>query len=433
MGDGGGDAVSGADMGGESADLEASFLRFIEAPENLLKGATMVEGSSTQPREVYWAGKGTPRTICPEQRLENNIKTYKIVPDTFKAMADAVQEDSFIIIDRSDQARQICTSRCMLTDPSMSNDALRGRYKRLCVHSDDHDPYGKTDPSERFPHVRRSGRKPDDSLPQNTPSIPPAMLYITQGAVPCLSGILRAVDVYSTWAFSTDAKNIFQKLKEDNENSSGDTLRKEIKLDLLPKVESRLPDELDEHFYDRLAGRAWLLVELGEAYTDLYQVLTLTDVHCSLDPIMASTLYADATKKPVGRQDQHTDKRPEDKVRAYATLSSVSSARVGKANIGIKRNSASNIKKLLVLRRHFPRFCVLFEGIMGRKQTMEVFEIGWNIVCKLFKDENPCEFKVMSDVEIELLPFEYLVFDTDLIHWGGPYCLSGYLNLRYHL
>ena len=87
MGDGGGDAVSGADMGGESADLEASFLRFIEAPENLLKGATMVEGSSTQPREVYWAGKGTPRTICPEQRLENNIKTYKIVPDTFKAMA----------------------------------------------------------------------------------------------------------------------------------------------------------------------------------------------------------------------------------------------------------------------------------------------------------------------------------------------------------
>jgi len=39
----------------------------------------------------------------------------------------------------------------------------------------------------------------------------------------------------------------------------------------------------------------------------------------------------------------------------------------------------------------------------------------------------------MSDVEIQLLPFEYLVFDTDLIHWGGPYCQSGYLNLRYHL
>ncbi len=88
---------------------------------------------------------------------------------------------------------------------------------------------------------------------------------------------------------------------------------------------------------------------------------------------------------------------------------------------------------LLILRRHFPKFCVLFGEILAEKSTIELFEIGWNVVCKLFKDANPYEFKVMSDVEIQLLPFECLVFDTDLIHWGGPYCQSGYLNLRFHI
>ena len=269
MGDGGGDAVSGADMGGESADLEASFLRFIEAPENLLKGATMVEGSSTQPREVYWAGKGTPRTICPEQRLENNIKTYKIVPDTFKAMADAVQEDSFIIIDRSEQALRNCTHNDMLEDPGMSDKDLQRRYQRFCVESDAHDQNGKTDPSKRFPPLRRGARRAHESSPQFIPSIPPGLDNITQGGVPCLSGILRAVETYSIWAYAADATNIFQKLKEGNENCPGDSLRKEIKLNLLPKVNIRLSGEPDDQFYDRLAGRAWLLIELGGAYTDL--------------------------------------------------------------------------------------------------------------------------------------------------------------------
>ncbi len=67
--------------------------------------------------------------------------------------------------------------------------------------------------------------------------------------------------------------------------------------------------------------------------------------------------------------------------------------------------------------RHFPKFCVLFGEILAEKSTIELYEIGWNVVCKLFKDANPYEVKVMSDVEIQLLPFEYLVFDTDLIHW----------------
>ena len=251
--------------------------------------------------------------------------------------------------------------------------------------------------------------------------------------MPCQSGILRAVEKYLIWAYGNDAQNIFQMLKEGSLNSPGDSLRKEIKLNLFPEVKSRLPGEDDDHFYDRLAGRAWLMIELDEAYTDLYQVLEMTDVHCSLDPVMASALFADATENPVGRQDKHTDKMPEDKVRAYAALSSVSSAKAGKANIGVQRNSASNIKILLILRRHFPKFCALLREILAEKSTIELFEMGWNVVCKLFKDANPYEFKVMSDVEIQLLPFEYLVFDTDLIHWGGPNCQSGYLNLRYHL
>jgi hypothetical protein len=397
--------------------------------------AAMTKGCSTHPREEYWAEERIQvKTISPEQRLENGIKTHRSVPSTFKLMEDAIEEDCFAIIDRSEQALGICTHIHMLLDPNVPQEARIKRYQRFCVDSPAHDPYGKADPSKRYLPVRRSPRlKENASTPQYVPTIPDGCEQITQGGVPCHSGILRAVETYGIWAYGAGAKNIFQMLKEGGLNSPGDTLRKEIKLNLLPEVMCRLPEEDDDHLYDRQAGRAWLLIDLDESYKGFYQVLKLTDVHCNLDPIMASALFADARETLVGRQDQHTDKRPEDQVRAYAVLSSVSSARAGKANIGVKRNSAFNIKILIILRRHFPEFCVLFQKLMAEKLTMENFEIGWNIVCKLFKDENPYEFKVMSDVEIQLLPFEYLVFDTDLIHWGGPYCQSGYLNLRYHL
>ena len=106
-------------------------------------------------------------------------------------------------------------------------------------------------------------------------------------------------------------------------------------------------------------------------------------------------------------------------------------------------NSASNIKKVLKLRRRFPDFCAIFKSIRSHKdperflheimpgeKIEEKQEVGWDFVCKQFMDENPGEFKKMIAVEIQLLPFEWLVFDSDLIHWGGPYPQSGYLNIR---
>ncbi len=56
-----------------------------------------------------------------------------------------------------------------------------------------------------------------------------------------------------------------------------------------------------------------------------------------------SLLFGDATEKIVQRQDPHTDKRPQDKVRGVAALSSVSSAKDNRDNVGIIRNSANNL------------------------------------------------------------------------------------------
>ena len=435
---GAGNAVEAGSVGvGDSgSDLSSKFSSFIGNPAIISIVADTIAAQSVQPpgREVYWTD---PRiqTVSPEQRLGYGIKTYRGRPSTFKAMADAIAANDFVVIDGSQEALANCFDNRILQDPFMPATDLQKRFQRYCDPSSAHELYGGTDPSAVYPPVRKSKRlKGHPSPPQFTPiGMAASLALITQGGVPCHSGILRAVDVYCIWAHAASAGNIFQKLKEGGQNDPGDSKRSEIKLNLLPEVTARLKDEDDNHFYDRLAGRVWLLVDSDRSYTGLYQVLDLTDVHCTLDPLMGSTLFADATEMPVNRQDPHTDKRPEDNVRAFAVLSSVSSARAGKAVIGVKRNSASNIKKLLILRRHFVKFCLQIEEKMPEKLDTERLEIGWNIVCKLFKDENPGVFEMMSDVELQLLPFEYLVFDTDLIHWGGPYSISGYLNIRYHL
>ncbi len=138
-------------------------------------------------------------------------------------------------------------------------------------------------------------------------------------------------------------------------------------------------------------------------------------------------------EEKVQRQDPHTDKRQQDKVHGIAALHSVSAAKDNKANVGIIRNSASNLKKLLVLRRYLPKFNEIFMGLNlnGQNLTTEEIENGWDLVCKLFIAENRNEFKSMSAVELHLLQFEYLVLDTDLVHWGGNYCQCGHLNIRY--
>lgn len=266
---------------------------------------------------------------------------------------------------------------------------------------------------------------------------------------PCLDGILRTVDVYTNWAFGIDqvkpnAKTIFQFLHEGGKNSPGDSGRSEIKLDVLPKVTVKLPDEKDADYYDRHAGRAWLIVETINSYGKIYQGLDPTsDVSSRIELSMGSLLFANAIEKAVGRQVKHTDKKPEDKVSGYASLASYSSAKDGKAIIGVLRNSAPNLKKVLRLRRHFKKFCSLLKEVRSSLSPskfllktmlqMPIFqqqELAWDYICKLFMAENPNEFEEMSSIEIQLLPFEYLVFDTDLIHWGGPYSKSGQMNIR---
>jgi hypothetical protein len=67
----------------------------------------------------------------------------------------------------------------------------------------------------------------------------------------------------------------------------------------------------------------------------------------------------------------------------------------------------------------------------GQKLTADEIHIGWDLVCKLFIDENRNDLKLMSAVELHLLAFEYLIFDTDLVHWSGNCGRSGHLNIRY--
>jgi hypothetical protein len=137
-------------------------------------------------------------------------------------------------------------------------------------------------------------------------------------------------------------------------------------------------------------------------------------------------------------------KKPEDKVPGFAALTSISAAKDERANVGVVPKSASMIKKLLQLRRHFPEFCKIFtatlsnknpgrllhESIMQGKTLEEKQEAGWDFLCKQLMDQNPEEFKKLCPFEIELLPFEWLVFDSDLLHWGGPYRQSGHFNFR---
>jgi hypothetical protein len=80
-----------------------------------------------------------------------------------------------------------------------------------------------------------------------------------------------------------------------------------------------------------------------------------------------------------------------------------------------------------------PKVREVFKGMNWNSPTLttEEIEIGWNLVCKLFIAENHNEFKSMSAVKLHLLPFEYFVFDTDLVHWGGNYCQSWHLSIRY--
>jgi hypothetical protein len=182
VGDGGGAAVGGhassADSGGEDAyldaDLSSKFLRFIQYPAILSKVAATLEGRSPKSREEYWT-RIQVQTISPGQRLENGIKTHMGVPSTYKAMGDATKADCFAIIDRSQQGLDNCTSPRMLEDPYVPEEVRQKRYQRLTVHSADHDPYGETDPSERYDLVRRSLRlqeKTSTSTPPYVPKIP---------------------------------------------------------------------------------------------------------------------------------------------------------------------------------------------------------------------------------------------------------------------
>jgi hypothetical protein len=352
-------------------------------------------------------------------------------------MENKFKDEKFAILDLSKQALANCTCAKMLQDPFMSLSDLQKRFTRFTIPSHEHDPYGNTDLKSLYPVLRSSNRLAGSTGPelesQHKPPVATGLEHITGGARPRLDAILRTVDVYAQWAFGIEAKTIFQALLGPGKNDPGDNGRLEIKLNKLPEVLERLEGEDDANFYDRHAGRAWLIVDAHNKHVSLFQVFKLTDVDYSFDSSMASLLFGDARKNTVQRQGPHADKRPEDKVRAIAALNSVSAAKDNKANVGIIRNSASNIQKLLILRRFFPKFREIFIRINSKSQklTADEIDIGWDLVCKLFIDENRNEFKSMSAVELHLLPFEYLVFDTDLVHWGGNYCRSGHLNIRY--
>ena len=362
-----------------------------------------------------------------------------------------MDKNDFTIINISKAVLDIADSRKIKADAFLSPDVLHKRYERLCISSLEHEPYGQIDLSKLKSQVKhKMSLRSFDSLPGKT-KVPELgndaeqrkSVSGSKTNTACLSGILRAIDVYAEWAYKSKA-DIFQLLLEGNMNSPGDKGRSEIKMDQLPVVDERLPHESDDHLYDRHAGRAMIVCTLEYSFSGIYQGLPpQAGLPSSLDQSMGSVLYANAISQHVMRQDGHTDKRPEDKVQAFAGLTSFSAAKDGRANVGVVLNSASNIKKVLKLRRRFPDFCAIFKSIRSHKdperflheimpgETIEEKqEVGWDFVCKQFMDENPGEFKKMIAVEIQLLPFEWLVFDSDLIHWGGPYPQSGYLNIR---
>ncbi len=124
---------------------------------------------------------------------------------------------------------------------------------------------------------------------------------------------------------------------------------------------------------------------------------------------MGSLLFANATDNNVGKQDRHTQKKPENNVDAYVSLSSVPSAKDGKSVVGILLNSGTNHKNILkcvVISRNFAIFSkskVSDRGSTGIKLALclkTLFSEIWNL------------FKMMSSLEIQLLPFEYPVLGT---------------------
>jgi hypothetical protein len=91
---------------------------------------------------------------------------------------------------------------------------------------------------------------------------------------PTLSGVLRSLDAYCTWAFGDKGKNIFQHLLDGGKNSAGDELSGEIKIDQLSPVTERLSGENEDQYIDRHAGRIAALVILEDAFFGILQGIT---------------------------------------------------------------------------------------------------------------------------------------------------------------
>ncbi len=259
--------------------------------------------------------------LAPTIQDFNGIKhllrdSSRVVPPAckIKSINEKFKTEDFAIFDRSEQALANCTAIQMLQDSFMQKTDIRKRYLRFCAPSPDHNLYGETDRNRLYllsePVLGLEIRN-ELILNINLLFLPG---WFMQGAVQCLDGILRTVDVYSQWAFGVEAQTIFQTLLEEGKNCPGDNGRYEIKLNLLPEVTERLKDEDDGHFYYRHAGRAWLIIDAHNVPSSLFQVFELTDVGSILIPSMASLLFGDTREKTVQRQDPHTDKRLQDKV-----------------------------------------------------------------------------------------------------------------------
>ena len=88
-------------------------------------------------------------------------------------------------------------------------------------------------------------------------------------------------------------------------------------MDQLPEVNARLPDEPDDHFYYKHAGRAVLICTLESSFYGIHQgLLPQAGLPSSIDQSMGSLLYAHAVLQHVMMQDGHTGKKPEDTVEA---------------------------------------------------------------------------------------------------------------------
>jgi hypothetical protein len=417
-------------------------------------------------------------------------------------MDRAIHKNGFAICDTSGRVvNLIKTTARIHQDQFLSQDVRSKIYSRLCTAGPEHTPYADdidlnklrvsdNSPGPAMPMNLRSSKRlgqraakaqekaqetPGPAMPMNLRSTKrqraakaqekaqetpgPAMPMNPRSTkrqraakaqekaqeTPTLSGILRSLDAYCTWAFGEKGQMIFQNLFDGGKNSGGDNLRAEIKMDQLPPVTGKLSGENEEQYYDRHAGRIASLAILEDAFFGILQgIRPGTGIPRTFEFPMASLLNANATQSSVQRQDGHLDKKPEVDVQGFAALTSISAAKDERANVGVVPKSASMIKKLLKLRRQFPEFCEIFnatlsnktpgrllhESIMHGKSLKEKQEAGWDFLCKQLMDQKPEEFTKLCPFEIELLPFEWLVFDSDLLHWGGPYRQSGHHNFR---